>query len=312
MNRTKKHFYAKIFLLFLSFLTSAIFWWSSSLIIENFPLSVPGLVASGFILFTALLFSLSFSALCSYLFVNTYLQLVLSGLLSLSSVLLINQLLFYIPAFLVSAVLIFYAIKKIHQRATSHSLVDASDIFKHYFQNLFLIFTTLLSLGLGLYSIQFTPQKVTLPRHLTNRVVEDLFVNLGMGDKILLLDEEGFKEEARSILESSEDLTEEEKNSLLNKDSDVMDNLVKSREIPGLTIDSFRLFIEQQINKFVQPFLKYIPLFLGLLLWLLLRLFTAPVVLLATALTEFLIKIFVNLGVLHLKKETVEAQRLTF
>ncbi len=263
-------------------------------------------------MFTALILTISVSSLGAYLFNNQYLQLVLSLLLVTSAVLLINQTVIYIPVLITASVLFYYAVKKTHSKTALFTHLDVNDIFEDYFRQGFLIFVTLLSLGLGLYSIPFTPKRINLPRKVTNQFVENVFVNLDLKDKILLLDEESFKNEARSILESSEDLTEEEKKSLLRKDSEIMDELVDNRKIPGISADGVRLLIEQQINNLVQPFIKYIPLLLGILLWLTLRFFTAPVVMLAAFTTELLIKMFLKLDILRLKKETVETEKLEF
>ncbi len=312
MKKTKKHTVVKLLLVFGSFVFSALFWVSASLIIENFPLPVIYFVLLGCALFVFLTLVLSFSSLTSYLLYNRYLQLLLSILLVCPVILLINQTLIFVPVLVVSALLVYYAIKKTHTKSYLFTRLDVDEIFEEYFQQVFLVFITLLSLGLGLYSIAFTPRRIILPRYVTNKLVEDFFVNLGMEEKILLLDEEEFKKETRSILEASEDLTEEEKEELLKKESKLMDELVKRRDIPGVSADGIRLLIEQQINNIVQPFLKYIPLLLGILLWILLRFLAAPLVLLAGFGAEILIKVLVNLGILQLKKESVEAERLGF
>lgn len=310
MNR--KILAAKIILVFLSFFASTGFWWSASLLIENFPLTVTNLVILGITSFTALILTMSFSSLSAYLFSNKYLQIVLAFIVVVPMVLLINQLFVYFPALLVAGLLVYYFIKKIHAKAHLFTELNIGDIFEDYLQHLFMLLVTLLSVGLGLYSIQFTPERIALPRQVTNRVVEDVFVGLGMGGNVLLLDEEAFKKEARSILESSEGLTEEEKKSLLRPDSEIMDELVDERSIPGLTPDGVRLVIEQQINNLVQPFLRYIPLLFGIALFIILRIFSAPVVMLAILGVELTVKALLNFGVLHVRKEQIEAERLDF
>ncbi len=310
MNR--KILGTKITLVVLSFLASSGFWWATSLLIENFPLNVTNFVILGIASFIAFVLTMNFSSLSGYLFSNKYLQILLAVVVVAPMVLLINQMVIYIPALIISILLVYYFVQKIHAKAHLFTELNIGEIFEDYLENLFMLLVILLSIGLGLYSIQFTPERITLPRSVTNQVVENVFVGLGMGGRTLLLDEEAFKTEARSILESSEDLTEEQKKSLLRPDSEIMDELIRERSIPGLTADGVRLVIEQQVNNLVQPFLKYIPLFLGIALFIVLRIFSAPIMVLATLGTELSIKALLKFGVLRIRKEQVEAEILSF